>query len=228
MANACAEAVAGAFRADGSKVNRDFILGWTLVYAGSGWRFRCLGRWIAGPSRVADWTDEGWQGADSAEPVDTTTETSGETLNGVFARLDAPGRLALLGRRVSGPIVFTTSFGLEDQALTHLVVQAGIGCRFVTLDTGRLFPQTHAVWAETEQRYGIRIEAFYPRPEALVSLVQKNGINGFYHSTDARHACCGVRKVEPLNRALRGGRGMVDRRAGGPVGSPRGYGVCFI
>jgi phosphoadenosine phosphosulfate reductase len=101
-------------------------------------------------------------------------------------------------------VVFTTSFGLEDQALTHLIAEAGIDCRFATLDTGRLFPETYAVWAETERRYGIRVEALYPRAGALEALVRANGINGFYQSTEARHACCAVRKVEPLERALQG------------------------
>jgi phosphoadenosine phosphosulfate reductase len=153
---------------------------------------------------VADWANDDRYDVDCVIAAITFTETSREALNEVFSRLDVPARLALLAGGMSGPIVFTTSFGLEDQALTYLIVQSGIDCRFVTLDTGRLFPQTHLVWAETEQRYGIRVEAFHPRSEALASLVKKDGINGFYHSIDARHACCGVRKVEPLNRALQG------------------------
>jgi phosphoadenosine phosphosulfate reductase len=153
---------------------------------------------------VADWLDGDRYDGDCVISANTFTETSRNALNEAFVRLDVPARLALLGRRTIGPTVFTTSFGLEDQALTHLIVASGIDCRFVTLDTGRLFPQTHTVWAETEQRYGIQVEAFYPRSEALASLVRTNGINGFYHSVDARHACCDVRKVEPLNRALRG------------------------
>jgi phosphoadenosine phosphosulfate reductase len=153
---------------------------------------------------VADWSDGDRYDVDCVMAANIFTETSRDTLNEVFVRLDVPARLALLDRRTAGPVVFTTSFGLEDQALTHLIVASGIDCRFVTLDTGRLFPQTHTVWAETEQRYGIQVEAFYPRSEALASLVRTNGINGFYHSVDARHACCDVRKVEPLHRALRG------------------------
>jgi phosphoadenosine phosphosulfate reductase len=162
------------------------------------------GRWIARLNTVANWADDGRNDVDCVIPAITFTETSRESLNEVFSRLDVPGRLALLAGAIDGPAVFTTSFGLEDQALTHLIVQSRIDCRFVTLDTGRLFPQTHTVWAETEQRYGIQVEAFHPRSEALASLVRDNGINGFYHSMDARHACCGVRKVEPLNRALEG------------------------
>jgi phosphoadenosine phosphosulfate reductase len=138
---------------------------------------------------VADWADGERYDVDCVTPANNFTETSRETLNEAFARLDVSARLRLL---VGRPMVFTTSFGLEDQALTHLI------------DTGRLFPQTHAVWAETEQRYAIQVEAFSPRSQALASMVQRNGINGFYHSVDARHACCAVRKIEPLNRALQG------------------------
>jgi phosphoadenosine phosphosulfate reductase len=132
------------------------------------------------------------------------SETSRASLNGAFARLKSTERIAFLARNVCGPFVFTTSFGLEDQALTHLIAEAGIACRFATLDTGRLFPETHILWAETERRYGIQVEAFHPRSGALDALVHQNGINGFYHSTAARHACCAVRKVEPLGRTLNG------------------------
>lgn len=139
-----------------------------------------------------------------APASNAVSKASRPSLNDDFARLEPVERLAFLSRNVSGPVVFTTSFGLEDQALTHLIAEAGFACRFATLDTGRLFPETHAVWAETERRYGIQVEAFHPRSGALDALVHQNGINGFYHSTEARHACCAVRKVEPLNRALTG------------------------
>jgi len=154
---------------------------------------------------VTDLIDDHWQDAIPAGLADDyVSETSSQILNEAFARLDPVGRLTLLCNNVLGPVVFTTSFGLEDQALTHLVAEAGIECRFATLDTGRLFPETYAVWAETEERYGIRVEAVYPRAGALQALVQRNGVNGFYRSTDARHDCCAVRKVEPLGRALQG------------------------
>ncbi len=126
------------------------------------------------------------------------------TLDEAFATLDVAGRLALLRRSAGGRIVFTTSFGLEDQALTHLIAENNPDIAFATLDTGRMFPETYALWSETEERYGLHIAAFYPRHDALQTLVAKQGIDGFYASVDARKACCGVRKVEPLNRALDG------------------------
>src|SRR5882672_10793402 len=79
-----------------------------------------------------------------------------------FARLDLPGRLAALRARTSGRIVFTTSFGIEDQAIGHAIFTQGLAIDVVTLDTGRLFPQTFELWAQTEQRYGRRILAVYP------------------------------------------------------------------
>lgn len=121
-----------------------------------------------------------------------------------------PGaRLASLRDAVDGRIVFTTSFGLEDQAISHLIFTQKLEIDVVTLDTGRLFSSTYALWAQTEERYGVRIRPFFPDPERLADFVTDWGINGFYHAREARSGCCGVRKVEPLRRALAGAAGWV-------------------
>jgi phosphoadenosine phosphosulfate reductase len=121
-----------------------------------------------------------------------------------LAPLPLDQRLQLMRCEVRGLAVFTTSFGLEDQVILHALRQHQIDVEIVTLDTGRLFPETHDVWMESEQRYGIRIRSIYPQHAAVEALVAAQGINGFFHSRDARVACCHVRKVEPLNRALAG------------------------
>ena len=114
---------------------------------------------------------------------------------------DHPGdRLEDLRRRVAGPIVFTTSFGIEDQAIVHFIADRGLAIEVATLDTGRLFPSTYALWAETERKYGLRIASFHPDAESLGTFVAEQGINGFYASAEARQACCNVRKIEPLDR----------------------------
>ena len=113
-------------------------------------------------------------------------------------------RVARFRRDIDGPIVFTTSFGLEDQVILHLIAEQNVAIDIVTLDTGRLFRETYDLWAETERRYARRVRAIYPNHENLENLVGKYGINGFYDSREARAACCHVRKVEPLNRALKG------------------------
>lgn len=136
--------------------------------------------------------------------------TSTAALDEAFISLEPDARLKLLAERVPGRIVFTTSFGLEDQALTHLIAEAGLDIAFATLDTGRLFPQTYALWAATEARYKIRVAAFAPQAGAVEALVERDGIEGFYASVAARKACCGVRKLEPLARALSGASAWIS------------------
>ena len=127
-----------------------------------------------------------------------------EALAPRLAALTAAERIALLRHEIQGRIVFTTSFGLEDQAILHMISKAALDIEVVTIDTGRLFPQTYDLWAESERHFGKRIRAVYPHHQELEALVERQGINGFYESRDARTACCFVRKVEPLNRLLEG------------------------
>jgi phosphoadenosine phosphosulfate reductase len=130
-------------------------------------------------------------------------------LSAGFAGLDLVNRLAEVRRSIAGRLVFTTSFGLEDQAITHAILSRDLAIDIVTLDTGRLFPETYAVWNETESRYGRRIRAFYPERLSIEAFVTQNGIDGFRASIVARQACCAVRKVEPLGRALDGASGWI-------------------
>ncbi len=123
--------------------------------------------------------------------------------------LDLFGRVAAAREAIGGPLVFTTSFGLEDQAIGHAILSQNLDIDLVTLDTGRLFTETHDVWAGTEQRYGRRIRAIVPAQSALEALIANQGSDGFRASVAARQACCHVRKVEPLNRALQGAQGWI-------------------
>ncbi len=124
-------------------------------------------------------------------------------------------RLQSLRDAVPGRIVFTTSFGIEDQAIAHLIFANKLKIDVVTLDTGRLFPSTYDVWAKTEEKYGVRIRSYHPDAQAVAAMVADAGINGFYYSKEARLNCCGVRKVEPLKRALAGADAWVVGLRGG-------------
>ncbi len=115
---------------------------------------------------------------------------------------DLMERMSAIRSLVRGRIVFTTSFGIEDQAIAHAIFEQALEIDVVTLDTGRLFPQTYELWARTERRYGRRIPAFYPDRPSIEALVERQGIDGFYTSVEARRACCATRKIEPLRRAL--------------------------
>ena len=137
----------------------------------------------------------------------------------------SPGeRIARLRREIDGKIVFTTSFGLEDQVIFHLLAGEGADSDIdvVTLDTGRLFRETYDLWAATERRYGRRIRAVYPAGDDLEAFVRQYGINGFYESRDARAACCHARKVAPLARALAGASAWIVGLRADQSGSRQG------
>ncbi len=104
--------------------------------------------------------------------------------------------------------VFACSFGAEDMVLLDLMAQLERApspqIRVVTLDTGRLFPETYDLMQEAHDRYGIPIRAVLPDPADIEPLVARDGPNLFYQSVEKRKACCRARKVLPLRRALRG------------------------
>src|SRR5882672_8039749 len=107
-----------------------------------------------------------------------------------FPALDLFERLAAIRAQIPGRVVFTTSFGLEDQAIAHAIFAQALPIDVATLDTGRLFPETHDVWAQTERRYGVRVLAFAPEHHSVEALVARQGIDGFRSSVEARLDCC--------------------------------------
>ena len=117
---------------------------------------------------------------------------------------DPAEALAGLAAQFEGKAVFSTSFGLEDQVITHLIFSNNLPIRVFTLDTGRNFQETYATWSRTLEVYGKEIEVYSPQTAAVEHLLAEKGPNSFYHSVDNRKECCYIRKVEPLNRALAG------------------------
>jgi phosphoadenosine phosphosulfate reductase len=103
-----------------------------------------------------------------------------------------------------GKIVFTTSFGVEDQVITHLIFGNDIPIEVITLDTGRLFPETYKVFSETIRKYGKKIHVYFPDPVQVEAMLTEKGPFSFYYSKENRLECCKIRKVVPLNRALQG------------------------
>lgn len=103
-----------------------------------------------------------------------------------------------------GGLVFSTSFGLEDQAITHIIFSKNLPIKVFTLDTGRLFEETNSVWSRTREVYGKNIEACSPKADTVQKMVSEKGPNSFYESVENRLECCHIRKVEPLERALKG------------------------
>lgn len=118
--------------------------------------------------------------------------------------LDPVQALAYFAEAHSGKIVFSTSFGWEDQVITHMIFSNDIPIEVFTLETGRLFPETYYVWNRTLEIYKKPITAYFPQAEALQKMVEKKGPSSFYESVENRKECCGIRKLEPLKRALNG------------------------
>jgi len=120
------------------------------------------------------------------------------------AGLDPVEALKILAETFADEIVFSTSFGWEDQVITHMIFANNIPIKVFTLETGRLFPETYYVWNRTLEMYDKPIHAYYPNGELLEQMVSSKGPNSFYESVDNRKECCHIRKIEPLKRALSG------------------------
>ncbi len=120
-----------------------------------------------------------------------------------FSKADTKELLEFFLTEFKDEIVLATSFGAEDQVLTHMIAAIEPNTRVFTLDTGRVAEATYDVWSRTQKKYPMLIEPFSPDSSELKTLVEQIGINGFYESIDKRQECCRVRKIEPLKRALK-------------------------
>ncbi len=117
---------------------------------------------------------------------------------------DARSILQYIDEHFGANAVFSTSFGIEDQVITHMLAEEKSNISIFTLDTGRLFPETYYVWNRTLDLYNLEIKAFYPNSEAVEELLSKKGPSSFYNSVEDRKECCHIRKIEPLKRAIQG------------------------
>ncbi len=101
-------------------------------------------------------------------------------------------------------LAFASSLAAEDMVLTHAIAESGAPVHVFTLDTGRLPAETLALIPRITERYGLELEILHPDAHAVQAHVQAHGAFAFYESLELRKACCGIRKVEPLRRALAG------------------------
>lgn len=106
--------------------------------------------------------------------------------------------------RHSGKVAFSTSLGVEDQVITHMLVKTGLPVKIFTLDTGRLFQETYDLLDITSKKYNIPILVYYPDTIQVETMVNQKGINLFYESVENRKLCCHNRKIEPIQRGLKG------------------------
>lgn len=125
------------------------------------------------------------------------------------AKVDAALALLLRVTEEFSPAVFACSFGAEDMVLVDLIARHQLALPLLSIDTGRLPPETYELMAQVEARYGLPLGLVMPEADDVEALVARQGINGFYQGIEQRKACCHARKVKPLQRALTGKRAWV-------------------
>jgi phosphoadenosine phosphosulfate reductase len=127
-----------------------------------------------------------------------------EQLNERFIKSDPEEVIGYFLKEFKNIIALSSSMGVEDQVLTDMVCKIDKFARIFTLDTGRLFPETYDLIAQTNEKYDITIEVLFPDYRKVEEMVKQKGINLFYKSIENRKECCNIRKIEPLKRALGG------------------------
>lgn len=127
----------------------------------------------------------------------------------VSAKAAAASELLARIARDYTPVGLANSLGAEDMVLTDLIAKGGFAIDNFSLDTGRLPLETYELMAKLQQHYGLKLTLYYPQHEGVEAFTREHGINGFYDSVEARKACCHARKVEPLQRALKGKKAWI-------------------
>jgi phosphoadenosine phosphosulfate reductase len=103
-----------------------------------------------------------------------------------------------------GQVVFSSSFGQEDQVISDIIFKEKIDIEIFTLDTGRLFPETYELMDKTKARYKISFKTYFPDAKEVEKLVEEKGYHSFYESVENRKECCKIRKIVGLKRAIKG------------------------
>ncbi|MFI3295509.1 MAG: phosphoadenylyl-sulfate reductase [Rikenellaceae bacterium] len=127
-----------------------------------------------------------------------------QKLNERFSGSSAQEVLAYFLSEYKGHIGLASSLSYEDQVLTAMICEIDKSCRIFTLDTGRVFAETYSLISKTNDRYGIKLEVFFPDYHLVQQMVSEHGVNLFYESIELRRECCHIRKLEPLKRAFEG------------------------
>jgi len=127
-----------------------------------------------------------------------------EALNLKYKQATAEELLSGFLMEFKGKIALSSSLGIEDQALTHIICNIDKTTKIFTLDTGRLFPETYDLIHRTNHKYGIKMSVYFPDAKEVEEMVNTKGINLFFESVENRKLCCNIRKIQPLKRAFAG------------------------
>ncbi len=137
------------------------------------------------------------------------TRAQADELNRRFSDKEAEEVLAWAVEKLHPRVALATSFQVQGSVVIDLLMKVKPDARVFTLDTGRLNPETYEAMERVREKYGARLEVVFPDAEEVENMVSVHGINLFYRGVENRHMCCRVRKVNPLNRYLRGVDGWI-------------------
>lgn len=123
-------------------------------------------------------------------------------LPGDLEQADAADLVRWAIHRFGTRLAIVTSFQVEGMVVVDMAARVSRSVRLVTLDTGRLPPETTAMMREVRERYGVEIETVHPEPAEIEAMVRLHGPDLFLDSVPRRMLCCHLRKVRPLERKL--------------------------
>jgi phosphoadenosine phosphosulfate reductase len=107
------------------------------------------------------------------------------------------------------PVTQASSLGAEDVVITHIINRLQLDIPVFVLETGALHTETLALLERTQAHSRAAIKVFRPAHESVIAFVRDKGQDAIYQSIDLRKECCGIRKMEPLARALAGQKAWV-------------------
>jgi len=119
-------------------------------------------------------------------------------------RIDATKEILNEIVNTHSPATFANSFGAEDMVLADLICKATPAIEIFSLDTGRLPDETYKLMQQAMRHYDIEFKVYFPDHKMVEEYIRTHGPNAFYESVDLRKRCCFIRKVQPLQRALKG------------------------
>ena len=125
------------------------------------------------------------------------------------AKLATTEALLLTAANGYAPLTQASSLGAEDMVVTHLIERLGLDVPVFVLDTGMLHAETLELLRQLQARSRLAIDVYRPRQEHVIEFVRREGKDPMYRSVELRKACCHLRKVEPLERALAGQRAWI-------------------
>ncbi|MFZ9374535.1 MAG: phosphoadenylyl-sulfate reductase [Burkholderiaceae bacterium] len=137
------------------------------------------------------------------------TERNARASCGYADKLAETQALLVRAARDFAPLTQASSLGAEDVVITHLIESLGLDIAVFVLETGALHHETLALLERTRARSALQVNVLRPHDEAVIHFVRSEGQDAIYRSIEQRKACCGIRKMEPLKRALEGQRAWI-------------------